>query len=343
MGKPLLVLKLGTASLTNEQGKLNEVALVELARQIAQIHQQYRLVIVSSGAVGAGKNFLKNYTGSVVARKAAASIGNPLLINKYTQFFSPYGITIAQSLCERHHFSDRKKFLQLKETFTELWANDIIPIANENDVVSDLEIRFSDNDELATLIAVGFGASRLLFGTNVPGVLDANNQVIKEIEKIDETVLGLAKKKSSLGLGGMTSKLTFASLATKMGIEVVIFKASAFNTMLEALEGKTGTRFKSHPATLSERKKWLASGSLVNGSLTIDPGACQALLNRKSLLIVGVTEIVQPFEKGEIFEILNQDHNSIAVARANVSSTDMHHNRNKQNFIVAHADDIVLL
>jgi glutamate 5-kinase len=344
-GKPLLVLKVGTASLTDENGRLNEVVMVELARQVAQIHLEYNIILVSSGAVGAGKKYLKNYTGSMMERKAAASIGNPLLLNKYALFFAPYGIVIAQSLCERHHFSDRKKFLQLKETFTELWANDVIPIANENDVVSDLELKFSDNDELATLIAVGFSASVLLFGTNVPGVYDQNNEVISRIESIDESILSLARKnKSSLGLGGMVSKLTFARLATKMGIKVVIFRAGTPGELLRALQEETGTVFIPQQASsLPERRKWLASGSLVSGSVQIDKGASEALKNRKSLLVVGVKSIIQEFDKGEIFEILDENHVALAVAKANYSSKKVAENLGAQNFIVAHADDIVLL
>jgi len=344
-GKPLLVLKVGTASLTDENGSLNEVVMVELARQVAQIHKDYNIVIVSSGAVGAGKMYFKKYTGSMMERKAAASVGNPLLINKYAQFFAPYGIVIAQSLCERHHFSDRKKFLQLKETFTELWANDVIPIANENDVVSDLELKFSDNDELATLIAVGFSASVLLFGTNVPGVYDSNDDVIARIENIDESILSLARKnKSSLGLGGMISKLTFARLATKMGIKVLIFKAGSPGELLKALQEKAGTVFAPQQvSSLSERRKWLASGSLVSGVVQVDKGAADALKKRKSLLVVGVKSIVQEFDKGEIFEILDENRNALAVAKANYSSQKVTENLSTQNFIVAHADDIVLL
>ena len=136
MKKPILILKIGTAAITKNDGDLDQVAMVEIARQVAQIHKSYNIIMVSSGAVGNGKNFLKTYEGKITERKAAAAIGNPMLVNKYAQFFSPYEITIAQSLCERHHFSSKVQFGQLKETFQELWRNDIIPIANENDVVT---------------------------------------------------------------------------------------------------------------------------------------------------------------------------------------------------------------
>ncbi len=224
MNKPIVILKIGTASISNENGELNQTVMVEIARQLGLLHQDFHWIMVSSGAVGTGKNFITNYKGTIIERKAAAAIGNPILLQKYAQFLAPYHIGIAQSLCERSHFSDQEQFTQLKQTIRELWKNNIIPIANENDVVSNLELKFSDNDELATLLAVGFGASLLLLGTAVPGVMDSTGAVIPEISNIDEDILSLATSDTSnSGLGGMISKLTFARLATKMGIETIIF------------------------------------------------------------------------------------------------------------------------
>lgn len=318
--------------------------MVEVARQVARLHQIYNFVIVSSGAVGTGRSFLKTYTGSISERKAAAAIGNPLLLNKYAQFFSPYGIPIAQSLCERQHFSNRRQFLQLRDTFEELWANGIIPIANENDVVSNLELRFSDNDELATLMAVGFGASCLLLGTAVPGVYDREGKIIERFEKIDAAAMGLARKETSThGLGGMVSKLTFARLATRMGIKVIIFGIRTPEGIVLATEEKTGTLCDFQPSSLSARNKWLASGSLVSGRVKVDMGASRALKQRKSLLAVGIQAVLGSFAQGEVFEIVGEDEVSFAVARAKISSEEVARQLQQQNIEVAHADDIVLL
>ncbi len=342
--KPILVLKFGTASITKENGELDEAVMADIAKQVAQIHQDYRLVLVSSGAVAAGKKFLKNYSGTISERKAAASIGNPLLLNKYAQYFAPYKISIAQSLCERQHFSNRNQFLQLKKTYEELWANDIIPIANENDVVSDLELKFSDNDELATLIAVGFGASILLFSTSVPGVLDKAGKLISKIAIIDKGTLSLAdKEKSALGLGGMISKLTFTRLATRMGIKVIIFGIRTKDGIINAIQEKIGTVCLPQECSIPARKKWLASGSLVTGQLQIDAGAQKALQKGHSLLAVGVKKVIENFECGEVFEILDEENFPVAVARAKISSEVIAKNMKTQNLEVAHADDIVLL
>lgn len=344
MSKPILVLKFGTASITSSKGELDELVIEDIARQVASIYKDFNLVIVSSGAVAAGKRFLKNYGASINEKKAAASIGNPLLLNTYAKYFSPYGISIAQSLCERHHFSNRKQFLQLKRTYEELWANNIIPIANENDVVSDLELKFSDNDELATLIAVGFGASQILFSTSVPGVLDHEGNVITELDTRDKAILLLAnKEKSASGLGGMTSKLNFVRLANQMGIRGVIFGVRTENGILKALNGTTGTLCLGQKSDLSARKKWLASGSLVRGRIQIDSGACKALKDRHSLLAVGITKLISDFEIGEIIEILDQDNIPVAVAVSKIDSTSLSEKIKVKNLEVAHADNIVLL
>ena len=344
MAKPILVLKFGTASITNPKGELDEVVIGEIARQVALIHKEYNLVIVSSGAVAAGKRFLNNYGGTLNEKKAAASIGNPLLLNTYAKYFAPHRITVAQSLCERHHFSKREQFLQLKRTYEELWASNIIPIANENDVVSNTELKFSDNDELATLIAAGFGASQVLFSTSVPGVLNAEGQVIPELNTSDKKVLLLAnKEKSSSGLGGMTSKLNFARLANQMGIRVVIFGIRTQDGILKALDGTTGTLCLPQKNTLSARKKWLASGSLVRGCVQIDSGACKALQKRRSLLAVGIKTVLTGFETGEIIEILDEESNVVAVAKSGIDSSMLAGNTKIKNLEVAHADNIVLL
>ena len=317
--------------------------LRSVSKQISLLHEKYHVVIVSSGAVGTGKKFIADYSGKISERKAAAAIGNPILINRYTHAFAKYGIPIAQSLCERGHFSDREKFLQLKATYEELWKNGIIPIANENDVVSSRELKFSDNDELATLIAVGFGAETLLIGTSVNGVLDEKGKTVPTIEKFDDAVLGLAtNEKSASGLGGMTSKLTFADLATSMGIRVVIFKTKAADSILKAVEGKTGTICMPKKAAKTARQKWLASGSLIIGGVMVDEGAKKALLKRKSLLAVGVKKVINDFKQNVAFEIVGEDGVAFAVAKAKADSSRLK-SKDLKNIVLANADDIVIL
>ncbi|GEM70070.1 glutamate 5-kinase [Sphingobacterium mizutaii NBRC 14946 = DSM 11724] len=343
MKKPILVIKFGSAAITTD-GEIDERIVLEIARQCAQLQPKYNIVIVSSGAVAAGKKFIPKYTGTLAQKKAAAAIGNPLLVRTYGTYFKPFKIALAQSLCERHHFANRSQFLQLKSTYETLWKNNVIPIANENDVVSNKELKFSDNDELATLIAVGFGAEQILFSTSVPGVLDENGKVIPELKIIDKAALALAKEeKSAVGLGGMISKLNFARLANQMGIKAVIFSMKTEDGILKAVVGETGTVCQAQVKKLSSRNKWLASGSLITGLVQVDKGALAALSKRKSLLAVGVNKIIQDFEVGEVFQIADEDHVIHAVAKSKIDSVSLRSKAEKKNIEIAHADDIVLL
>lgn len=215
MQQPVLVIKLGSAVITGSNGTISRTVIKKVAAGIAELSASYRVVLVSSGAVGSGKAYIRNYKGTLTERKAAAAIGNPLLIQLYQKYFLAHNIPVAQALCERHHFSNRLQFLQLKETFITFWENGIVPIVNENDLVSNVELKFSDNDELATLIAIGFDAEGLLLCTSAGGFMDNNGNIINLVDKIDSGVMGFVRTdKSSVGLGGMSSKLTFTRLAT---------------------------------------------------------------------------------------------------------------------------------
>lgn len=341
---PVIVIKFGTGSITTAEGEPEEAVIREIARQVAALCSSFRIILVSSGAVGAGKRRLKQYRGSLTERKAAAAVGNPLLLQLYSRHFEPFGITIAQSLCERHHFANRRQFLQLKETYETLWENGIIPIANENDVVSNLELKFSDNDELATLMAAGFGATDLLISTSVGGLLDRSGRIIPQVESIDSQIFGLvSNEKSALGLGGMLSKLTYTRLATRMGIRTVFFDVRTPDGILKALQAETGTVFKPNSNSLNARRKWLGSGSIIAGRLTLDPGALQAVQQRKSLLAVGVRKVKGDFDKSDVIELADSQANVIAIARVKHTSEAIRQHLQTQNFEIAHADDIVLI
>ena len=342
---PVIVIKFGTGSITLPDGEPEETVIQEIARQVATLRSRYRIILVSSGAVGAGKRRLQQYRGTLTERKAAAAVGNPLLLQMYARHFEPFGITIAQSLCERHHFAHRRQFLQLKETYETLWENGIIPIANENDVVSNLELKFSDNDELATLMAAGFGATDLLISTSVGGLLDQNGRIIPEVTTVDSAVFSLvSNEKSALGLGGMLSKLTYTRLATRMGIRTVFFDVRTPDGILKALLAETGTVFAAHQgSSLNARRKWLGSGSIIAGRLTLDPGALQAIQQRKSLLAVGVRKVKGDFDKGDVIELCDYQSSVIALARVKHPAESIRQNLLTQNFAIAHADDIVLI
>jgi glutamate 5-kinase len=343
MQKPVLVIKLGTAVLTNDKGEIVQATIRKVAAGIAELSANYHVILVSSGAVGSGRSFFARYKGTLAERKAAAAVGNPILIRHYQRHFSTYGIPVAQALCERQHFSSRPRFLQLKETFAEFWKNGILPIMNENDLVSNVELKFSDNDELATLTAIGFDAEALLLCTSVGGFLDAGKRIIPRVEKVDSRILGLVEKsKSSLGLGGMLSKLTFTRLACSLGIRVVICGLSGKNPFADALAGRAGSSFAPSLSNLKARQKWLASGSITLGSIFVDKGAARALEQRRSLLSVGISRIQGDFAQGEVVQLKDEDSTIIGVAKVKMDAVEMTAHLSSKNKVAAHADDIVL-
>jgi glutamate 5-kinase len=341
--KKVLVVKLGTAVISSGDGNIDTGVVKKVAGEIARLSKGYNIALVSSGAVGSGKKFLKEYKGNLLERKAAAAIGNPLLMSLYHQHFQKHGITVAQALCERVHFSRRQQFLQLRQTFTTLWENNILPIVNENDLVSNVEIKFSDNDELATLIAVGFDADAMILCTSTGGLLDDNKRVIPRIEKIDGSVLKfVTTDKSGAGLGGMISKLTFSRLAVSLGITVIICGLKGDHPLSAALKGENGSYFVPQRSTLRSRQKWLASGSVTLGTINVDKGAARALQSRKSLLTVGIKKAEGKFADGEVVQIMDEEGIILGVAKARLDAASINKQLKSKNVIAAHADDIVL-
>jgi len=343
MQKPVLIIKLGTAVVTDDRGMISPATIRKVAAEVGALMAGHRVVLVSSGAVGSGRGFFQGYKGTLTERKAAAAVGNPILIRQYQRAFSAYSIPVAQALCERQHFSDRGRFLQLKETFEVFWENGILPIMNENDLFSNVELKFSDNDELATLTAIGLDATALLLCTSVGGLLDGEGRIVPRVERVDGRVLSLVQQgKSSLGLGGMLSKLTFARLASSLGIRVVICGMKGPMPFSDALTGKAGTSFLPRASTLRARQKWLASGSITLGGLYIDKGAVRALGQRRSLLTVGVREVEGRFEAGEVVQLKDEEGNIVGVAKVRLAASEVMESLAVRNVMAAHADDIVL-
>ena len=343
MPRKVLVIKLGTAVISDKEGNIDKEVVKKVAGEVAELSKKYHIVIVSSGAVGSGKKFLKDYKGTLSERKAAAAVGNPILIQLYHQYLKQHGITVAQALCERVHFSNRAQFLQLKQTFATFWENNIIPVVNENDLVSNVEIKFSENDELATLIAIGFDAPSLILCTSTGGLLDDSKKVIGKIEKVDAAVLKyVSTEKSGAGLGGMISKLTFTRLATSLGINVIICGLKGDHPLTQALEGKNGSYFSPQDSNLKARQKWLASGSVTLGTIHVDKGAAKALHDRKSLLTVGITKAEGKFLSGEVVQLMDEEGNIMGVAKAKLRALDINAHLKEKNVVAAHADDIVM-
>ena len=209
-------------------------------------------------------------------------------------------------------------------------------------MVSDVNLKFSDNDELATMIAAGFGAKTLMICTSSKGLMDHDKELISSVEQVDDKIMNLVddSMSSAGGLGGMESKLNFTKLATRMGIKVVIFGLTSSEGILTALRGRTGTTFIPKKTKPSSKKKWLVSGSISKATIKIDNGAKKALAFRNSLLAVGVKEIKGRFKIGDFVELLDLKNRVIGVAQTRIDSKDFERN---ENLLVAHADDIALI
>lgn len=343
MKKRTLVIKVGTALITDNEGNINTKLIENLVQGIAIVYEDYNVILVSSGAVGCGRNRIAHFDGKLLSRKAASAIGNPILIKTYANFFEKYDLNVAQVLCERIHFSDRQKFLELKRSFELFWNNNIIPIVNENDLFSSEEIKFSDNDQLATILAVGFDSELLMLCTSAGGFKDENNHIVPIISTIDNSVFDCIKiEKTSLGLGGMRSKLGYTKLATDLGIPVVICGVEDNQAVSQALAHQIGTYFRAKNIHLNDKKRWLASSSLSIGSVTIDAGAAKALQQQKSLLNVGILKVDGSFLKGEIIKIYDPEEELLGIAKSKCDALDIMQIIGDHNFVVAHVDDIVI-
>jgi glutamate 5-kinase len=343
MDKPVIVIKIGSSVIADASGKIDPYLIKKIAAEISGLKRTYRVILVSSGAVSSGSGYLRSYKGKLIERKAAAAIGNPILIEQYGKCFSMYNIQVAQALLERHHFSNRDQFLQLKETISELWKNDILTIVNENDFVSNHELKFSDNDELATLIAIAFNADALLLCTTAGGFRDDQDRIISKVEKIDTELLAFLKnERSSFGTGGMASKLAFTRLATSLGIRVVICGINGADAFTKALEGTEGTSFQAKVSSLRDRQKWLSSGSVTIGSIQIDEGAVTALTERKNLLSIGIMQIQRPFSKGEVVQLVDIKGRIAGVAKMKMGASEIGAGGAMRNTVAARANDIVM-
>ncbi len=343
MDKPVIVIKIGSSVIADPSGNIDPAVIEKIASELATISKTYNPILVSSGAVSSGKGSLKSYKGKLIERKAAAAVGNPILIDQYGKCFSRYDIRVAQALLERHHFSNRKQFVQLKDTIRELWKNGILTIVNENDFVSSHELKFSDNDELATLIAIALNAEILLLCTTAGGYRDDQDNIIEKVEEIESSLLGYLKnEKSSFGTGGMASKLSFTRLATSLGIRVVICGITSEEPFINALSGGSGTSFQPKHSSLKDRQKWLSSGSVTIGSIQIDDGAIEALNNRKNLLSIGIVLIQRPFLKGEVVQLVDANGAIAGVAKMKMGASEIDTTKTKRNKVAARADDIVM-
>ncbi|TXK52053.1 glutamate 5-kinase [Pontibacter qinzhouensis] len=327
-----IVIKIGSNVLTQADGMPDVARMEHLVDQITEIKKQGKeVILVSSGAVASGRSLVKisEKTDAVGSRQLLAAVGQVKLINTYSQLFGRHDLICAQVLVTKEDFRDRLHYLNMKNCFQMQLQHNIIPVVNENDVISVTELMFTDNDELAGLIASMLNADALIILSNVDGIFngdpkDSNSEVIQEI---GHTTTGFSAfvttQKSQFGRGGMITKCHMAHKVAQLGIAVHIANGKTTNILQRVLEEDVvNTRF-IPKKTASGKKKWLAhSGSYANGVVQVNEGACAALTSAKatSLLPVGVTAISGTFQKGDIIKIISESEKHIGLGIAEYSS-----------------------
>ncbi len=324
-----IVVKVGTSTLTHSTGKLNINRMEMLVRQLTDLQNQNReVVLVTSGAVGVGlgRLGLTERPGTILQRQALAAIGQGLLMQVYEKLFSEYGQTVAQVLLTRSDISDRKRYLNARNTILALINYKVIPIINENDTVATEELKIGQNDALSALVAGLIEADLLILLSDIDGLYTAdpkktkNANLIPLVTEITPEILSMAGGAGSIfGTGGMITKLEAAKMATAAGTSMVLMNGAEPSQIQCIFDGKpVGTVFLSSQAVVSSRKRWIAYGPQVNGELIIDSGAEHALIKQgKSLLPSGIIKIVGNFEEGDLVKIFNNEHRELGRGLTN--------------------------
>jgi glutamate 5-kinase len=365
MSGALIVVKIGTSSLTDRHGAIQAGAIEKLCGEVAAVQAAgYRVVVVSSGAIAAGLPVLGLHeprpTDPAVLQ-AVSAVGQAHLVGHYNRALAAHGLVGGQVLLAPLDFVNRQQYLHARQTLRVLLDLGVVPVINENDAIADDEIRFGDNDRLAALVSHLLSAELLVLLTDTPGLLSGNPQIdrqaslIEEIVAVDHELEALAGGAGSVrGSGGMASKLAAAKMAAWSGVRVVIAAADRPRVLADAVDGLpgVGTVVVPRPQRLPARKLWIAFAVGSSGTVVVDAGARTALLERGvSLLPAGVVEVQGTFGADAAVELAGPDGRvfakglvrhpaqrvkELAGRRTSQLPPDVAHE-------VVHRDDLVLL
>ena len=329
------VVKVGTSVLTGPDGTLDPARIDHLAEQICAILDTGRRVaLVSSGAVGAGMGQLglAKRPDTLPKIQAAAAVGQAYLMRAYDEGFKRHNRHAAQLLLTHEDFDSRLRYLNMRNTLGALFGMNAVPVINENDTISVDEIKFGDNDRLAAMVTNLLQAPLLVILSVVDGLYrtDAEGKLTDErislVPHIDGDVLGIAGTvRSTLGTGGMQSKLAAARLVTHAGGSVVIASGKSDQPLTRILSGESvGTLFLAHGQSHGARKRWIGLTARPKGNVSVDAGAREALASgSKSLLAIGVRSVVGEFEKGDVIGIHDADGREFARGITNYASSEV--------------------
>ncbi len=329
-GVRTVVLKVGT-QVVSSKGAVR--ILVEEINFLKS--KRINVVLVSSGAIGMGREKLslppqKILKLSLPEKQALAAVGQVELMKKYEREMRKYNLIPAQILLTHSIFSNRKTYLNARNTFDSIFNMGFIPIVNENDTVATDEITFGDNDILSAMVSVLVEANLMVLLTDTEGLYKnysdpSRRQLLSFVKEITPEIKREAKKEGSLiSRGGMISKIRAAEIAVKSGIPVVIarFREGVVKDILEAKS--VGTFFAPSPKVLSSRKKWIAFHSKPKGCIVVDDGAVDAIRNKgKSLLPKGIVDVKGKFQMGDVVKLVDINNRTVALGITNYSSSDV--------------------
>ncbi|PMC35309.1 glutamate 5-kinase [Bacillus sp. UMB0899] len=358
--KKRVVIKVGSSSLTSRHGEISRRKLEKLADEIAELKDDgHEVVFVSSGAVAAGYRKLGciNRPTSLPEKQAAASIGQGLLIEAYSEIFLSHGYVASQILITRSDFSDETRYNNVRNTLNVLLERGIIPIVNENDTVTVDRLKFGDNDTLSAKVAGLIEADQLIILSDIEGLYDSDprkNDQAKLLEKVYEITPeieeGAGDSGSNVGTGGMRSKIDAVKIAMASGISTFLGKASIANILTEAVSGEAkGTYFEvtNETVNLNRKKQWIAFHSGPEGEVVINQNVKMSIADHKhSIYSSDIEQVNGQFEKGAVIRILDHEGERVGLGVVNYSTEELEKMRNitggeNQRQEVVHFDDLV--
>ena len=359
----IIVIKIGSSLLIDEDKKIRKKWLSEFSKDIKDLlNQNKKIIIVSSGAIAMGckKLNLSKRNLKLDKSQAVASIGQIELMNLFTETFLKNKINISQILLTLEDTEQRRRALNAKRTFENLFQLNFVPIVNENDSIATSEIKYGDNDRLASRVAQISAADSLILLSDVEGLyttnpkINKNAKLIKEIKNIDKNIEQISTKSvGEHGTGGMKTKIDAAKICQLSGCIMAIANGLPLRPIKKIIEKNNCTWFLPKISKLDARKKWIISSISPKGQLIIDDGAKEALTKGKSLLAAGIKKVLGKFNKGDHIKIIDKDYKEFARGLSSFSSDEVlkimgHHSNKIQDLLgyiskseVVHKDDMV--
>ena len=356
----IIVLKLGSSTVVDGKGKFKKKWVTSLIKDIKNYGKDKNFVIVSSGAIALGQKYLKINKKKIKLdmSQAIAAVGQIHLASEFQKLFEKYKIKTGQILISPDDTEQRRRALNVRRTFDNLFKLNAVPIVNENDTTATTEIKYGDNDRLAARVAQIIGADTLIILSDVDGLYDKSKQkkIVSTVNKIDENITSLIEdKKNIYGSGGISTKLDAAKICMNSGCHMFLANGRKDSPIKNMFKNRVYTHFKPKISSLDAKKKWIIGSLSSSGVIYVDQGASRALNNGKSLLAAGVTKITGSFNKGENVLIVDQNNKHLARGLASFNSDEINKIKGKQSkdiekilgylskSEIIHKDDMVML